>query len=496
MSKSWEHILGGYATDTLTDEEKHQLFEAALHDQELFDALADEEALKALLTNSEARQRILAGLQASGNLKKTDSSPRRRLGWFRKPSSLAWVGSVAAMGLALIFGWQMENDWGPMVQEEQEMERSVSQDEDHDNNKETFRSQAAETTKLKEQIQDSQKQDQSEPDRVAEVSAPVTSPQRSPMAKASKLAKPRRQESAQVRSGSLSLQEVKKKRRLLAKAIVPQRSESAIVQNAPEGEQRVAPSIAAPEAVEKSFEQLPQAPVLSDKRQERDVSISLSARELFYANKGSRVDPVGEEIDGTRVQHRLGGLSSQTEKALIEEGVDLRAAREVVQDDSQGLRKGIRYSFVRLVEDGQDEKIDITQFSGKWSRLQLVIEANVSGHLYVLTDYENGKWQLISPESLNIPRSSEGAIQVEAYQSVNFSLNQITNTLGKPVMSSISVLLSSAPIIELGKWLSHGVRSDASTDRLTEYVSTENFVIDPFLESKTPLQITIALEEE
>ena len=33
--------------DTLTEEEKRQLFEAALDDQMLFDALADEEALKA-----------------------------------------------------------------------------------------------------------------------------------------------------------------------------------------------------------------------------------------------------------------------------------------------------------------------------------------------------------------------------------------------------------------------------------------------------------------
>ena len=49
MSKTWEQILGGYATDTLSQEEKHQLLEAALHDQLLFDALADEEALKSLL---------------------------------------------------------------------------------------------------------------------------------------------------------------------------------------------------------------------------------------------------------------------------------------------------------------------------------------------------------------------------------------------------------------------------------------------------------------
>ena len=47
-------LLGGYATGTLTDEERNLLFSAALEHQELFDALADEEALRELLAGEEA----------------------------------------------------------------------------------------------------------------------------------------------------------------------------------------------------------------------------------------------------------------------------------------------------------------------------------------------------------------------------------------------------------------------------------------------------------
>lgn len=65
MATSWEHLLGGYATNTLTDEEKRQLYEAALNDQALFDALADEEALKVMLADPEARRRILASLEVT-----------------------------------------------------------------------------------------------------------------------------------------------------------------------------------------------------------------------------------------------------------------------------------------------------------------------------------------------------------------------------------------------------------------------------------------------
>ena len=39
-------LIGGYATGTLTDDERQALFAAALQDQELFDALADEQAMR------------------------------------------------------------------------------------------------------------------------------------------------------------------------------------------------------------------------------------------------------------------------------------------------------------------------------------------------------------------------------------------------------------------------------------------------------------------
>ncbi len=124
MATSWEHLLGGYATNTLTDEEKRQLFEAALNDQTLFDALADEEALRVMLADPEARQQILASLQTTehaGFAKKGG----KWWDWFRQQSSLAWAGSMAAVGLALIFGWQMEKEWGTLVSQELEVVKSV-----------------------------------------------------------------------------------------------------------------------------------------------------------------------------------------------------------------------------------------------------------------------------------------------------------------------------------------------------------------------------------
>ncbi len=494
MSKSWEQILGGYATDTLTAEEKRRLFEAALQDQTLFDALADEEALKALLADPPARQRILASLQASRNSQETVPARPSRLSWFRRPSALAWAGSLAAMGLALIFGWQMNKDWGSIVQQEQEAERAMS--EDHDNNEVVYRSQVPDSAQMKEPIQDQPKKDQREPGRIAGLSAPVPSTQPSTIAKADKDSERIRQPSAQVRSEDLPRQEVKNERRLKAKKSVPQPPESAIVQNIPEEELMVAPSVVSPEAVEKGLQQLARPPAFADKLEEGKASSFPSARGLFYANKSMRADEVGEELDGRRAQQPLGGLSSKIEKRPTEGASDLKKSQEISQDFSQSQPRGIRYRFVRRAADGNDEAIDSTKFSGKWSELQLALESNVSGHLYVLTSSGKGKWQFISPEFLNVPRSSDGAIEVKPYQSVKFALSQVTIKLGSPVVSSITVLLSSPPLTDLGKWLGSGVGPETSEDSLTEHNATEVFVIDRSLKSRNPLRVNIALEVE
>jgi hypothetical protein len=70
-------LLGGYATGTLTDEERNLLFSAALQDQELFDALADEEALRELLAEPATRQTLLDQLQRQSVLDASRLSDRQ-----------------------------------------------------------------------------------------------------------------------------------------------------------------------------------------------------------------------------------------------------------------------------------------------------------------------------------------------------------------------------------------------------------------------------------
>ena len=86
-------LLGGYATNSLTEMERKALFEAALDDQELFDALQQEEALKELLAEPASRsevQRALAEAPAA-----RPSSAWRSRGWL-------WGGVAGTLAAAVL----------------------------------------------------------------------------------------------------------------------------------------------------------------------------------------------------------------------------------------------------------------------------------------------------------------------------------------------------------------------------------------------------------
>lgn len=103
-----EKLLGGFAADTLTEEERKILYTAALQDQQLFNAMADEQALKELLTDPVVRHRLLQALQktspsgAGGLLSWLD--------WFRRPAGLAFAGGLAAAALAVVLGTKIYQD--------------------------------------------------------------------------------------------------------------------------------------------------------------------------------------------------------------------------------------------------------------------------------------------------------------------------------------------------------------------------------------------------
>ena len=108
-----EKLLGGYATNTLTTEERQALFDAALHDQTLFNTLADEQALKEVLDHPQHRQQLLRSLQQSQP--QTGASWLSQVfAWTQQSSNLAIAGSVVVALLAFTFVVRLIDDVGPV----------------------------------------------------------------------------------------------------------------------------------------------------------------------------------------------------------------------------------------------------------------------------------------------------------------------------------------------------------------------------------------------
>jgi hypothetical protein len=103
-----EKLLGGFAADTLTPEERRQLFTAAMQDQQLFNALADEQALKELLTDPAVRRRLLLSLNNTTPAPAGGSASW--LDWFRRPANLALAGGLATAVFAVVLGTKIYQD--------------------------------------------------------------------------------------------------------------------------------------------------------------------------------------------------------------------------------------------------------------------------------------------------------------------------------------------------------------------------------------------------
>ncbi len=90
MRKPAERLLGGHAFGTLTDDERRELFDAALEDQELFDALAEQEPLRELLADRAVRKQLLDALDRP-------TLGDRLRGFLRRPATWADLAVAASV---------------------------------------------------------------------------------------------------------------------------------------------------------------------------------------------------------------------------------------------------------------------------------------------------------------------------------------------------------------------------------------------------------------
>src|SRR5258708_3460800 len=103
-------LLGGYATNTLTDAERKVLFEAALDNQELFNAMQEEQALKDLLSDPVSREQVRQALA-------TPAPARRAAAWWSQ--WWAWGGAASAVVASILIVTIIK--WNPGQPQRQEV---------------------------------------------------------------------------------------------------------------------------------------------------------------------------------------------------------------------------------------------------------------------------------------------------------------------------------------------------------------------------------------
>jgi HAMP domain-containing protein len=101
-------LLGGYATNTLSERERTALFGAALEDQDLFNALQNEDALRELLADPVVREQARQALQPA--------APERHRSFWMRPWLIGAAGVALAAVVAIgILKWHREPTRQAMV---------------------------------------------------------------------------------------------------------------------------------------------------------------------------------------------------------------------------------------------------------------------------------------------------------------------------------------------------------------------------------------------
>lgn len=325
-----ETLLGGFAADQLTAEEKQRLYSAALQDQELFNALADEQALKELLADPAVRRRLLNALSrpsgAGGSLSWLD--------WFRRPAGLAYAGGLAAAALAVVLGIRI--------------------------------------------YQDSLKQ--AGPSVATEETAPASPP--TPMPPASQPTPPSPAESQPQRKESVApARNLQKKDASAGKPAEPERP-APLNPQAAAGSEAVRDSLPqGRESESKAPEPIAAAPLAGAVASSTQGP---SARALFYQTIQPSAEPERQTEAMQEAPPSVGSSREGTPQGLMR--MDRKRATARRPDEKRqtvGHPLGLRYSLIMKGPGGIDMEVDPTTPVGKDDDPRLAVQTNEDGYLSV-----------------------------------------------------------------------------------------------------------------
>lgn len=377
-----EKLLGGFAADTLTPEEKQMLYTAVLQDQQLFNALADEQALKELLADPDVRRRLLASLEqksasdTGGSLSWVD--------WFRRPAGLALAGGLSAAALAVVLGGRIYQD------SLRQAAQSIATEEAKP---------AAPSAPIPPATQPVTPQAVEPQAKAKENLAPTIDRQEkdtlidNPAMQERSMPHPSKKErTSDVARDSLKQRRQQDEVRSQVEAPVAARNKSA-EELTSSADQKLAAG-AAPQSTAPEPKQM-QPP--AGGQVAATVTPALGARTLFYGVAPGRADTrsmANEQEQAMKPLAEAVPKANRSELKLEEPSRLGKAAGTVAQFKPLGLR----YSFVVRGTDGQEREVDAATALKSTEPVHLTVEANQDAYLQVWETAGSSTPQLLWPE--------------------------------------------------------------------------------------------------
>lgn len=356
-----EQLLGGFAADQLTAEEKQRLYTAALRDQELFNALADEQALKELLADPAVRRRLL---QALNQANPSDAGSVSWLDWFRRPANLALAGGLATAIFAVVLGTKVYQD---------SLRQAV---------------QTAATEETKQQAPSAQAPASSQP-----AAPPVAEPE-GPAPKKGMPSKPTTERETSVTVVPPGQQEPADENRVGA-APPRERDEPRRQADTPVtglSEKTDQPAVSADQKLAAQAPSPAAAPAQPPMRAPAGAPI-LSARTLYYGEPGrSNSGPMAQENERAM---KPSNESVQQFGALERKKDRLEATGKTADANAKPL--GLKYGFVVREADGQERMIDALTQALASTPVSLFVETNQNSYVQVWKTAEASGSRLLFP---------------------------------------------------------------------------------------------------
>jgi len=382
MEHELEKLLGGFAADSLTPEEKQALYTAALQDQHLFNALADEQALREMLGNPEIRLRLLESFKQT---RPSDSgSSLSWVEWFHSPAGLALAGGLSAAALAVVLSVRIYQDSLRQATQSIATEDSKSGPLSAPNppSTQSMRPQPVEPqVKEKENVApatERQKKDASidKPALQKRAAPPSSKDDRVPDIAQGRLPERTRQDE------------------VLSQAEAPVAAFNKSTEEAPSPSDKKLAASAPPPST-----------MLGSKREEAPAggrvtataAPALSARALYYGEPG-QADTRSTDKQQEAMKPLAGSAPQHFGYERKQEGV-LQPGK-AGGTAAQVRPLGLRYSFVIHEPDGQEREVDVATASKSTQPMFLAVEANQDTYLQIWDTGDSSMPRLLWPEQV------------------------------------------------------------------------------------------------